>query len=278
MGEVGRDDPELLRRFKEASESALRRELLDELLRIHTPLLTHIVAQLTGLVPGAGGMFVVGARDVHGDDRISWGYRALTKALEQFDPARGTKLSTYLKSKVRHELQRAVEQHSIVKVDIKKARTLGISFSYTRIENDEHLDFLTGGELAVDGADEDEDEDLVDVKPHARPVPLRSEIARPALELLLEEHCRFSPSARVASRTLRGRYAAIACELGEPFVVSNLLTALRHRGARRTTMRTPWSHAAEAFAGVDLQASEMSPASFEGGFTEIPTLRTWRRT
>jgi hypothetical protein len=275
MGEVGRDDPELLRRFKEASESALRRELLNELLRVHTPLLTHIVAQLSGLLPGAGDMFVVGARDVHGDDRMSWGYRALTKALEQFDPARGTKLSTYLKSKVRYELQRAVEEHSLVKVDMKKARTLGISFSFTRIEDDEHLDFLTGGELTVDA----DDEDLVDdVKPRSRPAPLRSELARPALDLLLEEHCRFAPSARVPARTLRGRYATIARELGEPFVVSNLLTALRHRGARRTTMRTPWSNAAEAFAGVTLQASELSPAAFEGGFREIPTLRTWRRT
>lgn len=280
---VGRDDPSLWAALRAASGKEERQRVLGELARIHEPLVKSLVDQISGhAASSCGRMLAFGSWDLPRDDRIAAGWLAFVKTAEIYDPSRG-RLSTILRHKIRNELQSAVEKDSIVNSHTRQTvfsngekirKRVRLQLDVTHIEDEDHLHALLPSELPSD-SDAGGDQEIV-IHRDSKPVKLID--TRSALDVFLEDHCRWSPSARVASTTLRGRCESVARDKAEPFVAAQLLEALRARGVRRTRVRTEWSDAAEGFAGVTLHVSPLSPATFDGVSSPIPMFGTWRRT
>jgi hypothetical protein len=265
MGEVGRWDDHLFAEFRFAHfGSERRRTLLGELIRINEPLIKMLVAQLGGKPPPKelaptrfNSMRVPGAEDLDWTDALNAGRLAFVKAMEIYDPRK--RLAIFLKWKMRHELQTLVRGRSIVKAPKNKPTP-----TMEHGEDDAHFDRLVASTFHEDNVGSELPRIagtgivLRDVKPANQVVPHDD---RPALQVLLEEHLRFAPGARVSSTAVRGRFRSIAQARGEHANERALLAELRARGVRSTHVRTPWSAAAFGFAGVTLQTASPRPAA-----------------
>jgi hypothetical protein len=272
MGEVGRWDHALFARFRKSSPgSELRRRLLNDLIRLHEPLIAVLASQLIGLT----GKPLRGATRIELEDAISIGRAACIKALEQFRPIRGSfGWASYLRWKMVAELQNEVPRVSIVRVPPR------------RVDEQDPLVFIVADGEKLERVTRDylpvEDEDLVEVEapppPPAAPPPLLD--TRSTLDVFLADYCRFASHARAAAVTLRGSFESLARARGDVVLLEDLVDALRGRGVRRTTVRTTWSDGAAGYAGVALreQAPSASPATFEGLSRASLGFGTRRRT
>jgi hypothetical protein len=287
MGVVGQWDPELFARFRKASPigalkkladakprrpmSALTSALLNELTRINEPLIKVLVAQLGGREPSAhaaatmrNSMRLPGAESLEWDEALNIGRFAFCKAIDVFDPTKG-KISMFLKWKLFYELQCAVAAANMIHVD-RGERPPGMEY----LEDDDHL-----GRLALEDDSGGIVEFAVDVALDAQPLPLVVAIApvvvvptiavpafhvepdlRHALDVFLDDHCRFASGRHEASSSLRGRQREVANAYGEIVIRAAFDLALRSRGATASTMRVPWSSSpVRGFLGVCLQSA-----------------------
>lgn len=110
--EIGKWSESLFLEYKAAKEGPRKRFLLNQLVLTNMPLAKVIVDQLCGRGTSTRRGFgtlggLTGARDLDWSDSLQAGLLALTKAIEQFDPSKG-KISSYLRLKCRHELQRLI--------------------------------------------------------------------------------------------------------------------------------------------------------------------------
>ncbi len=287
-GPVGTWDEDLFRRFKAAPKGrtvlpgkppdprgALRRFLLGELIRINTPLIKTLVAQIQGKPPPdrlrgkvRTAMRLVGAEELEWDDALSLGRFAFTKCMDRYDPKLG-KVSGYLLKKIYYELQCAVQAASMVRVE-RGAKAPGLHY----LEDDEQL-----GRLALEDDEEDEApqfERIEEIEENEG-APLAAVIAEPpgtataiallqvlaapvdvrtALEVFLEDHCRFTRTLRTPMTAVHGRYHDIEKSRGEVLPRGALASALRDRGVRPIAMRVPWSPGpVKGFAGIGLQSA-----------------------
>jgi hypothetical protein len=287
-GPVGTWDEDLFRRFRAAPKgrssqpgkppdprSALRRFLLGELIRINTPLIKTLVAQIQGKPPPdrlrgkvRTAMRLVGAEELEWDDALSLGRFAFTKCMDRYDPRKG-KVSGYLLKKIYYELQCAVQAASMVRVE-RGAKAPGLCY----LEDDEQL-----GRLALEDDEEDEApqfERIEEIEENEG-APLAAVIAEPpvtataiallqvlavpvdtrsALEVFLEEHCRFARALRTPMTAVDGRCHDVVSARGEVLARGELARALRDRGVRPITMRAPWSASpVKGLAGIGLQSA-----------------------
>lgn len=171
MGEVGRWDQRLFERYRGARRASHRRRLLGELIRVHTPLIETLLAQLRGQ-PGPksarrelrGGMRVARAEDLDWEEALNVARFACGKALAAFDPAKGG-FAGYLKTKIYYELQCEVERAAVIRVPRDHAPA---SLEY--LDDEEHLARLV---RAPNGDDDQEERD-----PYLFGVPARAKTKR----------------------------------------------------------------------------------------------------
>jgi hypothetical protein len=274
MRVVGRFDPELHAAFRAgrcaferlaglpdpSPRELAKRELdsytsglLGELYQTNAPLVRTLVNQRAAQTPGA--------HDLPLADRDAAGVTAFLKAMDAFDPALGT-LSTYLRRKVIWELQEGARLSSSTIVMKDRARPPPA----VRFDGDARLDWLLSahGEASDDEPDDAETRTRVVVGPDREPPPappsVRERVRRDALDVFLEEHCRFTPAGREAARAVRLRLEVVAFERGEYVRPSALRRALERRGARGITMRVPWaSKPVWGWRGLLLQSGPRAP-------------------
>jgi hypothetical protein len=162
--EVGKWNQALYLEYKAAKEGPRKRHLLNQLIEINTPLAKLICDQMCGRGDGSrrkgykpmGGL--QGARDLEWDDALQASRLALQKALEQFDPSKRLdkhgnpnpykpgedfKISGYLKSKIRHEIQRLIWYGGSL---IRVPRGNGVDpIGVALVGEEQTMDLLSGG-------------------------------------------------------------------------------------------------------------------------------------
>jgi hypothetical protein len=283
-GEVGsqRERDEVLSAFRGAPpESAKRRALHSEVIRINTPLIKTLVAQVCGHEVEAKfarrmcerTFRVFGAGTLPWDVAMNAGRVAMGKAALSFDPSLGG-LPGYLKKKVFYEIQCAVREAAIVSVE-RGVEPVPMAYA----DADDSLDRLVEFDRFLDAEDDDappapapELRELAAAPRVAaaialvvRPMELRSPMA-----IFVEDHCRFAPGARSAASAVRGRYRNVAAGRygvtgwpdGEAARQGALTRALAAHGVRSTTVRVSWTpKPVEGFAGLALQNVEQEAAT-----------------
>jgi len=259
MGEVGRLDLDLMYAYRAEPPSKRKDYMLSQLVAQNRGLIVTLVNQLRGRTTNnyrgrrrRGGV-VFGAWMLDDQDADQAGYIAFGKAMEQYDPERGT-IASYLRTKIYHELQCVVSDESIAFVGRVSKDNPAPGVSY--FEDDRKMDLLLRRRAELEG---DDDEELE--PPPAPPLPAPpAPVVRTALEELLDVHLRFAPVARVAAVTLRGRFEAVLREHQEHVAIARLLEALDQRGVRKTTLKVSWSPTpVRAFAGVGLRNDSRPP-------------------
>jgi hypothetical protein len=268
MSVVGRWDPDLYVAFRRARRAALRcrhddtqaerachlcsarRELLGELLRVNEPLVRTITSQRQATTAGA--------EHLGWDDALTCGRLAFGKTMDQWDARRG-RLASYLGRKIVHELQTAAETAwpgvcvhrkrgekrergpAVVSFEVV---TPALEARRVRDRLDEVLVF----------EDEDAEEREDDRRNRLHTMPPARDLRR-ALDVFLEERCRFAPSARAPASVLRFQFEQLARARGDLIERGALTHALEARGAHLVRMRVPWERSpVDGFRGVSLQS------------------------
>lgn len=239
MGVVAVEDQELFYAFRRARrivERPERRRLLGELLQFNEPLIKTIVWQRK--------QHTRGAEFVLWDDAMSAGRLAFEKAAHQYNRRKGASFATYLRGKVIHELQCVARTNSPT-VCVPRGQHAPTAVRY---RTEDELDWLFEGSGGAD-----------DIEPAPASVELPPEPTpdtRSALEIFIDEWCRFLPAARAPMGAVLFRFECLAVSRGEYVKPGALRSALEERGVRPITVRVPWERKpVKGFRGVRLQSA-----------------------
>jgi hypothetical protein len=267
---VGKWDQGLFLAFR-AAKGERRRRLLGEMIRVNEPLIKILVDQLCGRGenkrPGRRSFMggTLGFREIPWEDAYQAGLMAFCKAAEQYDPSKG-KISWYLKSKIRHELQ------VFVTYSLRLARV-------PRGQEDKIIPMaLVGDQAVLEGLSHGEDDTaIVDIGigpddlrswdtsgqwpesleawQHRDDLPPEPEPPeRSVLDLFLEKEIVFCSQGRVACSALFGCWERFVWQAGGFCSDEQLRSALRARGVRPVALRVCWSkRPVGGFGGLKLR-------------------------
>jgi hypothetical protein len=270
--EVGKWNQDLFLEYKSAPAGPRKRSLLNMLLKVNTPLVKILVAQLSGTTderaPMRGGKRAGGkvpyADEMPWEDLMSAGLFGMAVALERFDPQKG-KIAGFSRWHILYQIQKAAKLYHFVHVPDKKWDLRpAVSFS----DDEAEIDRLAGAEeideepwryvsSVAEAREVAERLGYTENRVHTENGVPKKVISIPGCVLTAMDRfikrCVFGQQFRADPKAVYNAYR-VQCRLTRETELprSSLIETLAPKGARLTTVRKPVGPRA-ALAGIKLR-------------------------